>query len=65
MYSTIEAKKAASEWNNFDDYMQGRRDGKHYYADYRPAAVRTNETIGGPNVCQDNKGRRFIAMEIP
>lgn len=65
MYSTYEAREQSRRWRNFDAYMEGRREGKHYYADYRPGAVRENQKIGGPNVCTDNKGRNFIAMEIP
>lgn len=65
MYSTIQAREQYEQWRRFDSYMEGRRQGNHYYTDYRPSALRANQSIGGPDICKDNKGKKFIAMQIP
>ena len=50
---------------NFDSYMEERRSGRDFYVDYGPAAVRANTSVGAHNMCEDNRGRQFIAMPMP
>ena len=50
---------------NFDSYVEERRSGRDFYVDYGPAAVRANTSVGARNVCEDNRGRQFIAMPMP
>lgn len=64
-YSTKPAKDMIRRQQNFDSYMEERRSGRDFYVDYGPAAVRANTSVGARNVCEDNRGRQFIAMPMP
>ena len=64
-YSTRPAKDMIRRQQNFDSYMEERRGGRDFYVDYRPAAVRANTLVGAHNMCEDNRGRQFIAMPMP